>query len=127
MGFALFLIFAALVAFLVWQFVETKNAVATLSVRSPHDPTRTAQIVDTAFGGARSILWTDVSGPGAINKRRRGKDGGITMSIDLEAMEAGGTRVDMWASQTNVYLLMFVNFAGVVNRRKRAIARLLSA
>jgi hypothetical protein len=126
-GFACFLVIVAFVALPVWQFIESKNAVATLSVGSPHDPARTAQIVDASFGGARSILWTDVSGPGTINKRRRGKDGGITMSIDIEPLETGGTRVDMWASQTNIYFVLFVNFAGVVNRRKRAIARLLSA
>ncbi|ROO61552.1 hypothetical protein EDC02_3492 [Micromonospora sp. Llam0] len=59
--------------------------------------------------------------------RRRGVRGGITMSIDIEPLPGGGTRVDMWASGTVVYLGFLVNFAGVVNRRKRAIARRLTA
>ncbi|WP_158632210.1 hypothetical protein [Micromonospora sp. Llam0] len=49
------------------------------------------------------------------------------MSIDIEPLPGGGTRVDMWASGTVVYLGFLVNFAGVVNRRKRAIARRLTA
>jgi hypothetical protein len=110
---------------LVWQYSETKRAVDTTSVSSPHDRQQTIEIINTAFDGARSILWTDASGPGTLNKRRRGTRGGITMSIDIEPLSGGGSRVDMWASQTNSYLGVFVNFAGVVNRRKKAIVRLL--
>lgn len=119
------LVVLAIVGILVWQFIESKNAAATVSIQSRHDPRRTAEIVNTAFGGARGVLWSNVDGPGTINKRRRGKDGGIVMSIDIEPSGAG-TRVDMWASSTNTYLLFFVNFAGVVNRRKKAIARAVS-
>ena len=115
-----------LVGLLVWQFVATRKAVDTTSVRSPYDPRRTAQIISSAFTGARGILWTDATGPGAINKRRRGKDRGITMSIDIESHPSGGSEVSMWASQTNVYFGIFANFAGSVNGRKNAIARLLS-
>jgi hypothetical protein len=112
-------------AILIWQFVESRNAVATTAVTTPLPPQRVAQIVESAFTGARSILWTNTAGPGMINKRRRGHRGGITMSIDIEPVP-GGSRVDMWASQTVVYLGFIHNFAGVVNRRKRAIARLLA-
>lgn len=79
-----------------------------------------------AFTGARSVLWTPASGPGAINMRRRGTRGGITMSIDIEQWRDGGCEGSMWASQTVVYLGVLVNFAGVVNRRKKAIARALT-
>ncbi|WP_238009513.1 hypothetical protein KZZ52_27065 [Dactylosporangium sp. AC04546] len=118
---------AGLAGFIVWQFLETRNAVDTMTVRSPHDPQQTARIIHDAFTGVREVLWTDTSGPGAINKRRRGKDGGITMSIDIDPLPDGGAKVSMWASQTNVYFGFLVNFAGVVNRRKKAIARLLAA
>ena len=126
-GFWCFLAVLALVGCFVWQYIETKNALATTSVISLYDPQRTAEIIYGDFVGARSVLWADASGPGTINKRRRGKDGGITMSIDIEAFPGGGSQVDMWASQTNIYLAVFVNFAGVVNRRKKALARLLTA
>jgi hypothetical protein len=33
----------------------------------------------------------------------------------------------MWASETVVYLGLLVNFAGVVNRRKNAISRAMTA
>ena len=49
------------------------------------------------------------------------------MSITIEPRPGGGSRVEMWASDTVVYLGVLVNFAGVVNRRKNAIGRLLTA
>ena len=116
-----------LVGFLAWQFIETRNATETMSVRTNYDPNQTAEIINNAFTGVREVLWANASGPGTINKRRRGKDGGITMSIDIEPLPDGGSQVDMWASETNVYLGLLVNFAGVVNRRKKAIARMLVA
>jgi len=48
------------------------------------------------------------------------------MSIDIEPRPGGGSRVDMWASDTVVYLGTLANFAGVVNRRKNAIESLLT-
>ncbi|WP_328442719.1 hypothetical protein [Amycolatopsis sp. NBC_00438] len=125
--FVIILALCALAGFLGWQRFATNNAVATTSVRSPHDVRRTQEIVDAAFGGARAMLWTTASGPGNINKRRRGKDRGITMSIDIEAIPGGGSQVDMWASQTNVYFGLFVNFSGAVNSRKMAISRHLTS
>lgn len=125
-GVVVVLIILAIVAFLGWQFAEGKRALATTQVESRYTPEETAQIVDGAFGGARSVLWANTSGPGTINKRRRGYRGGITMSIDIEPSPDGGSRVNMWASEHLEYLVFLVNFAGVVNRRKRAIARLLA-
>ncbi|MFY1637204.1 hypothetical protein ACN27F_28690 [Solwaraspora sp. WMMB335] len=125
-----FLCFAVVVvpiAIIGWQLYETRQAVATTTVESPCEPAQVAQIIRDAFGGPRAVLWTTTSGPGMINMRRRGVHGGITMSIDIEPLSGGGTRVDMWASGTVVYLGLLVNFAGVVNRRKRAIARRLTA
>jgi hypothetical protein len=110
-----------IIGFFVWQFIETRNAIATTEILSNHDAQRTAQIIGNAFTGARAMLWTDASGPGTINKRRRGVRGGITMSIAIEPRPAGGARVRMWASETNVYVGVLVNFAGVVNRRKKAM------
>ena len=121
------LLVLGVIGFLVWQFMESQRAVDTMSIRSRHDRQRTIEVITSAFGGARSLLWTNANGPGLINMRRRGKDGGITMSIDVEELPGGGSKVDMWASQTNVYLFVLVNFAGVVNRRKKAIQRLLEA
>lgn len=115
------------IVILVWQLVETRQAVATTTVDSGYGPAEVEQIVYDAFGGPRAILWTTASGPGTINMRRRGVRGGITMSIDIEPLPGGGTRVDMWASETVVYYGFLVNFAGVVSRRKRAIARALTA
>jgi hypothetical protein len=115
------------IAILGWQWYETQQAVATTTVDSPYEPAEVAQIVRDAFAGPRAVLWTTTGGPGTINMRRRGVHGGITMSIDIEPLPDGGTRVDMWASGTVVYLGFLVNFAGVVNRRKRAIARSLAA
>jgi hypothetical protein len=48
------------------------------------------------------------------------------MSITVEPRADGGSRVEMWASETLVYLGVLVNFAGVVNRRKKAIGRVLT-
>ncbi|MDG4765035.1 hypothetical protein O7632_13135 [Solwaraspora sp. WMMD406] len=115
------------IAIIGWQLYETRQAVATTTVDSPYEPAQVAQIIRDAFGGPRAVLWTTTGGPGTINMRRRGVRGGITMSIDIEPLSGGGTRVDMWASGTVVYFGFLVNFAGVVNRRKRAIARRLTA
>jgi hypothetical protein len=111
----------------VWQFIETRNAVATTTVESAHEPARVAQLVQEAFAGPRAVLWTATAGPGVINMRRRGVRGGITMSIDIEARPGGGSTVDMWASRTITYFGVLVNFAGVVNRRKKAIGRELTS
>ena len=80
----LILVFAGIC---VWQFIETRNALATTSVLTRHTPDQTAQIIETAFGGARSVLWTNERGPGTINKRRRGYKRGITMSIDISSSD----------------------------------------
>jgi hypothetical protein len=120
------LIILVFIGIVIWQFIEGQNATATTSVLTRYTPQQAAQIIDSAFGGARSMLWTKAKGPGNINRRRRGIRGGITMSIDLTPQQDGMTRVDMWASETVVYLLVLHNFAGPVNRRKRAIGRLLA-
>ena len=125
-GFLCFFV-AGLVGALVWQCSETRQAVETTTIETRYDPAEVARIVREAFGGARAVLWVNVSGPGMINLRRRGLRGGITMSIDIEPRPGGGSHVDLWASETVVYLGFLVNFAGVVNRRKKAIGRLLTA
>ncbi len=122
----LVLLILGFVGILVWQFIETRNALATTSVVSHYTPEQSAQLIDTAFGGARSMLWTNTSGPGTINRRRRGWRRGVTMSITIEPVPEGGARIDMWASQYVQYLFVLANFAGAVNRRKRAIARILA-
>ncbi|GIF77864.1 hypothetical protein [Asanoa siamensis] len=125
-GFLCFLVVAGLIGFVVWQFVESRNAVATTRVETTHDPATVVQVVREAFAGPRAVLWTSTGGPGDINMRRRGVRGGITMSIDVEPAPGGGSFVDMWASSTVNYLGVLVNFAGVVNRRKKAIGRRLT-
>jgi hypothetical protein len=125
-GFVAVLVGLAIVGFVVWQFIESRNALATTSVLTRYTPEQAAQLINGAFGGARSVLWTNTSGEGTINKRHRGHRGGITMAITIEPLPDGGCRIDMWASEHLEYLLVFVNFAGVVNRRKKAIARLLA-
>ncbi|MBO4139131.1 hypothetical protein J5U46_03040 [Micromonospora tulbaghiae] len=125
-GLVCFGIVAALIGFFVWQFIETRNAVATTVVDTTCDPAQAIEAVREAFGGSRSVLWTGTSGPGMINMRRRGFRGGVTMSIDIEPHPGGGSRVEMWASRTVEYMGILVNFAGVVNRRKTVIARLLA-
>ncbi|MDG4772207.1 hypothetical protein [Solwaraspora sp. WMMD792] len=115
------------IAVLVWQLIETRNAVETTTIETTYDPAEVARIVRESFAGPRAVLWTAASGPGTINMRRRGFRGGITMSITVGRRSDGGSQVDMWASDTIVYLGFLVNFAGVVNRRKRAIARRLTA
>jgi len=125
-GFLCFTLIAGLVGIFVWQFVETRRAVATTSVETAYEPAKVAQIVRSAFTGPRAVLWSAATGPGMINMRRRGVHGGITMSIDIEPRPGGGSRVDMWASDTVVYLGTLANFAGVVNRRKNAIESLLT-
>ncbi|WFE66511.1 hypothetical protein [Micromonospora sp. WMMD714] len=126
-GFFCFAFVAGVVGVIVWQFIETQRAVATTTVASARPPAEAAQIVRGAFGGPRAVLWTTAAGPGTINMRRRGVRGGITMSITVEPRRGGGSEVAMWASETVVYLGFLVNFAGVVNRRKAAIGRLLTA
>ncbi|MET8300028.1 hypothetical protein [Micromonospora sp. NPDC005211] len=126
-GLVCFGIVAALIGVLVWQFIETRNATATTIVDTTCDSALTAEVVRGAFGGPRAVLWTGTNGPGMINMRRRGIRGGITMSIDIEPHPGGGSRLEMWASETAVYMGILVNFAGVVNRRKTAIGRMLAA
>lgn len=125
-GFLVFIVIAGLVGLLVWQFVETRNALVTTAIATSHEPAEAARIVREAFSGPRAVLWTATQGPGTINMRRRGLRGGITMSIDIARGPQGGSRVEMWASETVTYLAVLVNFAGVVNRRKKAIQRALT-
>lgn len=106
------LVLAGIVALLVWQFRQTKNAEATTKVVTTVSPARAAQIVREAFGGPRSLLWTDTGSPGSMNMRRRGVRGGITMSIDIAAAPNGGAVVSMSASEANYYLVFFANFRG---------------
>lgn len=125
-GFVVFLVVLAFVGVLVWQYMATKNALATTRVESHYPPHEVIVRVQGQFAGARSALWTDAPGPGSINKRRRGKDGGITMSIAIEPLGNGGSSIEMWASTYNEYLLVLANFAGSVNSRKKAIAGVLA-
>jgi hypothetical protein len=120
------IIVLAFIGVIVWQYVESQHAVATTSVLTRYTPEQAAEIIMGAFGGARSVLWTRASGPGTINMRRRGRAQGITMSIDLTPEANGVTRIDMWSSAYSHYLGVLIGFAGVVNRRKRAIGRLLA-
>ena len=115
-----------LAGILVWQFTQTKNALATTVVTTRKSVNDATTAVNGAFHGARGVLWTDDSGPGTLNKRRRGKDNGITMSITVEPSPTGGSKVSMWASQYNEYFIFFANFAGSVNSRKKAIAQVLA-
>jgi hypothetical protein len=126
-GFLCFVVVAGLAGVLIWQFIETKNAVAITSLETSYEPAQVVQIVGNAFEGARAVLWTTASGPGTINMRRRGFRGGITMSVAVKPKAGGGSRVEMWATDTVIYLGVLVNFAGVVNRRKHAIGRSLAA
>ena len=126
-GFVLVLIVLALVAFLVWQRSATKTALTTTQVESRLPPQEVAERIRNAFGGAQGMLWANEPGPGSINMRRRGKDGGITMSINIAPSASGGAIVDMWASNYNEYLIFFANFAGSVNSKKKAIERQLAA
>jgi hypothetical protein len=125
-GFFCFVVVAGLVGVLVWQFAETRNALATTAVQTALEPDQVVQIIREAFTGPGALLWTTASGPGDINMRRRGVRGGITMSIDVAPGPGGGSQVEMWASETVAYLGVLVNFAGVVNRRKNAIGRRLT-
>jgi len=123
--FIFILLILAFAGICVWQFIETRNALATTSVLTRHTPDESAQIIESAFGGPRSVLWTNDRGPGTINKRRRGYKRGITMSIVIESQPDGRTQVSMWASRYMQYMFVLANMAGVVNRRKKAIALLL--
>jgi hypothetical protein len=124
-GFGCFLLVAAIAGAFVWWFMSSRKALATTVVETRCAPEQAAAVVANAFKGVRSILWTAGTGPGAINMRRRGKERGITMSIDIEPNNAGGSRVSMWASQYNEYLGFFANFSNEVNGRKKAITRML--
>jgi hypothetical protein len=117
----------AFVAVFAWQFTASRNALAVTRVESHRSAEDAARIVQNAFTGARNALWTGASGPGAINMRRRGKGGGIVLSVDIEPLPSGGSATNMWASSYNEYLVVLANFAGSVNSRKKAIAQLLHA
>jgi len=125
-GFLVVLVVLGIIGLFAWQFIESRRALATTSVLTRYSPEQAAQLIHSAFGGARSVLWANTKGRGTINRRRRGWKGGITMSIDIEPLPDGGCRIDMWASQYVEYLPLFVTFASVVTRRKRAIAKLLA-
>lgn len=125
-GLIIFVLVLGVIGFLAWQFMEGRRALATTSVVTPHTPAEAVPLISSAFDGSRALLWTETSGPGSINMRRRGYRRGITMSIDIVPLPAGGSRIDMWASQYLEYFLVLVNFAGVVNRRKKAIARIIA-
>lgn len=124
---ALLLLILAFVLLAIWQFLATKKALATTRIESRCSAQEAVQLVQSAFSGARNALWTGATGPGMINMRRRGKDGGIVMSINVTESPGGGSAVDMWASSYTEYLVVLANFAGSVNSRKKAITRLLDA
>jgi hypothetical protein len=117
----------AFIGFWVWQFIQTRRALATTTVQSRHAPDQVMKIVDSKFRGMQSSLWRHTTGPGTINKRRTGINDGIIMSIDVSPLSNGGSQVEMWASEGHEYLGGLVNFAGSVNSRKKAIARAVAA
>jgi hypothetical protein len=121
-----------IVAFAAWQLAQGRRAVATTSVLTRYTEQQAVDIIQRAFsGGAKSLLWTDNGGPGRINKRRRagtmrGVKQSITMSINITPESNGLLRIDMCASEWASYLGVFVNFAGAVVSREKAIARMLA-
>lgn len=126
MGVFLFVLFVlAVIGCYVWQFIESRFALATTPVLTQYTPEQAAQIIDESFGGARGVMWPRTNGRGQINRRRRGYRQGITLSFDIEPLPDGTTRVDMWVSQY-VSILLLANFGGAAARRKRAIGRLLA-
>lgn len=120
--FVAILVVAAIVAGLYFFIQTGSRARETTSLTTMHSPEETVVIVKSAFNGSSGMLWTDDNGPGTVNMRRRGKDGGITISIAIDPAPGGGSSVSMWASKFNVYFIFLVNFAGAVNSKKKAIA-----
>jgi hypothetical protein len=125
-GLVIVLVVLAIIAILVWQRAATTKALATTHVESLLSPRDAEARIRNTFGGAQALLWTEGAGPGSINMRRRGKDGGITMSISVEPGARGGAVVDMWASNYNEYFGFFANFAGAVNSKKKTLERHLT-
>lgn len=128
----LVIIIILIVATFAWQFIQSRRAVATTSVLTRYTEQQVVHFIESVFqGGVKSLAWTNDRGPGRINKRRRagtlrGVKQSITMSINITREPNGVLRVDMWASAYATYLLLWVNFAGAVVSRKKAIAKVLA-
>jgi hypothetical protein len=127
-GFFAVLVVLAIIGWLAWKVIETRRALETTSVLTHYAPEQAIQIISGGFSGARPPAWTNASGAGHINKRRRGPHGGITMSIDIEPLWDDGCRITMWTSDSRrcAWLPIVICQAGVVSERKKAIARLLA-
>lgn len=82
----------------VWLGSEAKRQI---NVEVAAAPDAVAAVVRDHF---ESVLWHAVQGPGMINMQSRGFGVGSigmknpTISIDISAVESGGSLVEMWMS-----------------------------
>lgn len=115
------LIVLLILAFIAWNIFTQVMARQETSVPCSYDPTTARAIVSKSFG----IWWTRVQGRGDDNFRaKRSKPPVISISYDIS--ENGGCNVDIWCS-SGVKRYGVLNHAQLVWRKKRAVARALSA
>jgi hypothetical protein len=87
-------------------------------------PARVRATVDDSFG---KLFWSDVQGPGDVNKRRRTPNGnGATISIALEPTADGKTHVEAWMSAWTSNRMGIVMSAGS-QQAKKVIRKLEAA
>ncbi|MGA5541358.1 hypothetical protein ACPCIR_05850 [Mycobacterium sp. NPDC051198] len=110
----------------VWLGFRAKQQVA---VDVPAAPDEVARIVRDHFG---SVTWKPVNGKGTINYRSRGFGVGSmvlknpTISIDLSALEGGGTRAEVWMSAWETKGGIVGSADRVVLKKRSLVAKLLA-
>jgi hypothetical protein len=96
-GVFVFLILALVVLFALGYWT-TLRATRHHETRVSLSSTQARQIVESSFS---NLLWSDVQGPGDVNKRRRTmNNSGATISTKITATQDGRTHVKSWMSDT---------------------------
>lgn len=90
------LLILAIVGLLVLMFWLNNSAKRRELIEVSLTSDEAARIISSAFS---SITWSDVAGPGEINRELKSLRGtGPTLSIDIDETPSGSTQVEVWMS-----------------------------
>lgn len=123
--FLCFAVVAGLVGAIVWEVWAGNEAKKDDETVVRMSPARVADLVDDNVG---KVLWSRVDGEGDLNyKRRSVKGDGPTLSIAMEELGDGRTRVNVAMTRWRVTYGLVVHFGVSAWRLKRKLMKHLDA
>jgi len=85
-----------------------------------------AAAAETVLGSFSGLTWTDVPGPGDLNKQLRSlRDTGPTLSVDVEELEGGGSNIKLWMSDWTTQNGAILGSNHVIVKKRKILRRLL--